>query len=124
MGQPVKLSESQVLDARMTGEVAERSIAGQIEFWAGLGCAVESVLRAETALALKRRGETVPLATCLKSVSTRAGQVRLAAVLAARPYPHFEPATMPGLVVKVDEDGTRTTGRFVNRESRAEKNSR
>jgi hypothetical protein len=124
MGQPVKLSESLVLDARVTGEVAERSIAGQIEFWAGLGRAVESVLRADTALALKRRGEAVPLSACLKSVNTRAGQARLAAVLAARPYPHFEPATAPGLVVKVDEDGTRTTGRFVQREFRPVKNPR
>jgi hypothetical protein len=116
MGQPVKLSESLVLDARLTGEVAERSIAGQIEFWAGLGRAVESLLRVDNALALKKRGEVLPLSACLKSVSTRAGQTRLTAVLAARPYPHFEPAPTPGLLVKIDKDGTRTTGRFVNRE--------
>ena len=124
MGQPVKLSESLVLDARMTGEVAERSIAGQIEFWAGLGRAVEAVLRADTALALKKRGEAVPLSACLKSVHTRAGRTRLATVLAARPYPRFEPATVRGLVVKVDEDGTRTTGRFIHREFRAVRKSR
>jgi hypothetical protein len=121
MGQPVKLSDSLVLDARLTGEVAERSIAGQIEFWAGLGRAVESLLRADNALALKKRGDAMPLSACLKSVNTRAGQVRLSAVLAARPYPHFEPATAPGLLVKIDEDGTRTTGRFVNREFRSAK---
>jgi hypothetical protein len=124
MGQPVKLSESLVLDARVTGEVAERSIAGQIEFWAGLGRAVESVLRADKVLALKRRGETVPLSACLKSVNTPAGQARLAAVLAARPYPHFEPAPVPGLVVRIDADGTRTHGRFVHREFRPVKTSR
>lgn len=121
MGQPVKLSESLVLDARLTGEVAERSIAGQIEFWAGLGRAVESLLRMDSALALKKRGEAAPLSACLKSVNTRVGQTRLAAVLAARPYPHFEPAPTPGLLVKIDEDGTRTTGRFVNREFRPAK---
>lgn len=121
MGQPVKLSESLVLDARLTGEVAERSIAGQIEFWAGLGRAVESLLRADKALALKKSGEIVPLSACLKAVNTRAGQARLAAVLAARPYPHFEPAAAPGLLVKIDEDGTRTTGRFINREFRPAK---
>jgi hypothetical protein len=32
MSQPVKLSDQLVLDARLTGDVAERSIAGQIEF--------------------------------------------------------------------------------------------
>jgi hypothetical protein len=121
MGQPVKLSEALVLDARLTGEIAERSIAGQIEFWAGLGRAVESLLRADRALALKKRGEALPLSACLKSVNSRAGRARLAACLTARPYPHFEPASLPGLLVKIDADGTRTTGRFINREFRAAK---
>jgi hypothetical protein len=114
----VKLSESLVLDARLTDEVAERSIAGQIEFWAGLGRAVESLLRGDRVLALKKRGQAAPLSDCLKSVNTSAGQSRLSAVLAARPFPHFEPAAKAGLLVKIDEDGTRTTGRFVNREFR------
>jgi hypothetical protein len=115
MGQPVKLSESLVLDARLTGEVAERSIAGQIEFWAGLGRAVESSLQAGNALALKKRGEAAPVSACLRSVNTRAGEKRLATYLATRPFPHFEAAIKPGLVVKTDADGTRTTGRFVHR---------
>ena len=117
----MKLSESLVLDARLTGEVAERSIAGQIEFWAGLGRSVESLLRADKALALKKRGEAMPLSACLKSVNSRAGQARLSAVLAAQPYPHFETAPAPGMLVKIDQDGTRTTGRFVNREFRPAK---
>ena len=37
MSQPVKLSESLVLDARLAGDAVERSIAGQVEFWARLG---------------------------------------------------------------------------------------
>lgn len=118
MGQPVKLSESLVLDARITGEVAERSIAGQIEFWASLGRGIESLLRNDRALALKKRGETVPLSACLKSVHTRTGQKHLAAVLSARPFPHFEPAVALGLITKIDEDGTRTVGRFVQRKFR------
>jgi hypothetical protein len=121
MGQPVKLSESLVLDARLTGEVAERSIAGQIEFWAGLGRAVESLLRAENALALKKRGQAVPLSACLHSVGTSAGQSLLSAHLQSLPFPHFEPAAAPGLLVRIDADGTRTTGRFINRRFRAAK---
>ncbi|HEX9400025.1 MAG TPA: hypothetical protein VF912_07945 [Anaeromyxobacter sp.] len=119
MGQPVKLSESLVLDARVVAETSERSIASQIEFWARLGRAIESVLRTETALRLKSRGEVVPLSACLASVDTASGQERLKAHLASRPYPHFEPAAdRPGLIVKIDEDGTRTVGRFVNRQFR------
>ncbi len=37
MSQPVKLTDALVLDARIAGEVVERSIAGQVEFWARLG---------------------------------------------------------------------------------------
>ncbi len=50
MSQPVKLSDGLVLDARLTGEIAERSIAGQIEFWANLGRAIEPLLKGDQAL--------------------------------------------------------------------------
>jgi len=119
MGQPVKLSESLVLDARLVGEASERSIASQIEFWARLGRAVESVLRTEDALRLKSRGEAVPLSACLTAVDSPGGRERVQAHLASRPFPHFEPAAdRPGLLVRIDEDGTRTIGRFVNRQFR------
>ena len=117
MGQPVKLSDALVLDARLVGDVAERSIASQIEFWARVGRAVESVLRMDSVLRLKRRGEAAPLSECLRTVDTKAGQTRVKAHLSERPFPHFEPAAgRPGLLVKIDEDGRRTVGRFVKRE--------
>ena len=119
MGQPVKLSDSLVSDARVTGEVASRSIAGQIEFWASLGRSLESVLRGDVALALKKRGEIRPLSECIESVNTTSGLARLSSTLAARPFPHFEPGPKRGLLVKIDEDGKRTLGRFVNRQFRA-----
>lgn len=116
MAQPVKLSDEIVLDARLTGELSQRSIAGQVEYWARLGRAIEALLRTEEVLELKRRGDAKPLSTSLGEVETPDGQKRLAAVLAARAYPHFEAAPdHPGLLMKVDEDGTRTLGRFVQR---------
>ncbi len=119
MGQPVKLSDQLVLDARVVGETTERSIAGQVEFWARLGRAIEPVLRTEAVLRLKQRGEVLPLSACLSEVDSKAGRERLKSQLATRPYPHFEPATeAPGLLAKIDEDGTRTVGRFVNRQFR------
>jgi len=119
MGHPVKLSDSLVLDARLTGELSERSIAGQIEFWASLGRAVEALLRTENLLALKRRGHERPLSECLEDVEAEAGRARLGAHLAARPFPHYEPvAERPGVIARIDEDGTRTLGRFERREFR------
>ena len=64
-------------------------------------------------LTSKNRGEAALVSACLRSVKTRAGEKRLSTYLATRPFPHFEAAAKPGLVVKTDADGTRTTGRFV-----------
>ena len=116
MGQPVKLSDALVLDARTVGVKAERSIAGQIEFWARLGRAVEPVLRADEALRLKERGDVRPLSECLSSVDSAEGRARLKAALEKGPWPRFEPVRgRPGLLVRVDEDGTRIVGRFAGR---------
>ena len=117
MGQPVKLSDALVLDARLTGEVAERSIAGQIEFWASLGRAIEPLIEGARALALRRASAVRPLSSLLDSVDSAAGRRRVAEHLAERPFPHYEQA--PGrdrrLLVRIDADGRRTVGRFVNR---------
>ncbi len=117
VSQPVKLSDALVLDARVVGRVAKRSIAGQIEFWATLGRALEPLLQGATAHALARSGGIRPLSELLDSVDAPAGRGRLAEYLAGEPWPHFEAAAdAPGLLVRIDADGTRTVGRFVNRE--------
>lgn len=54
MGQPVKLSDELVDDAGAVVPFSKRSIAGQIEFWAGLGKSIEPLLRGDQALALHR----------------------------------------------------------------------
>lgn len=120
MSQPVKLSDEIVLDARLTAAVAERSIAGQIEFWAQLGRAIEPLLEGTRAMALRRAGAVRPLSECLASVDSDAGRQRVREYLDARPFPHYEPApNAPGLLIRIDEDGTRTRGRFVGREFQA-----
>ncbi len=115
MGQPVKISDGLLLDARVAGELVERSIAGQIEFWAKIGRALEPLLRGDQVLALCRAGEVKPLSACLQSVDSPAGRQRVLEYLKARPYPHYEPAATPGLLVRIEADGQRTVGRFVNR---------
>jgi hypothetical protein len=116
MGQPVKLSDNLMLDARLVAEESERSIAGQIEHWARLGRAIEAALRPPTALKLKRRRPVPLLSERVRDIDTPAGRARTAAVLGATSYPRFAAApNRPGLIVKIDEDGTRTVGRFVKR---------
>ncbi len=116
MSQPVKVSDALLLDARLVGETSQRSIAGQIEFWAGLGRAVESLLRGDQVLALCKAGKAKPLSSCLDTVDTAEGGRRLARHLKSLPYPHYEPAPGPGgLLVRIEANGKRTTGRFINR---------
>jgi ParD-like antitoxin of type II bacterial toxin-antitoxin system len=116
VSQPVKVSDALVLDARLMGEATQRSIAGQIEFWARLGRAVETLLRGDQMLALCQAGKAKPLSACLKSIDSVEGRRRLAEHLQSLPFPHYEPAPgSPGLLVKIEADGKRATGRFVNR---------
>jgi hypothetical protein len=116
MSQPVKVSDALVLDARLMGEATQRSIAGQIEFWARLGRSIETLLRGDQMLALCRAGKAKPLSACLKSMDSAEGRKRLAEHLKSLPFPHFEPAPgSAGLLVRIEANGKRTTGRFVNR---------
>ena len=124
MSQPVKVSDALILDARLTGEFAERSIAGQIEFWARLGRAIEPLLRGDKVLALRRAGDVQPLSDCLNSVDSSDGRQRVGEHLNNLPYPHYEPADSPGLLVRIEANGKRTVGRFVNREFQAAKKAK
>src|SRR4051812_3833173 len=120
MSQPVKISDELMLDARRTAEVAERSIAGQIEFWAQLGRAIDPLLEGSRALALRRAGAGAPLFECLASVGSAVGRRRVGGFSGAGPFPRHEPVPgSPGLIVRVEADGTRTLGRYVGREFQA-----
>jgi len=116
MSQPVKLSDALVLDARIAGEAQERSIAGQVEFWAKLGRSMELLLDGRQVLTLFQNASVQPLSEAVASVDTPAGRKRVADVLENRPYPHFQQhPDQSGLLIRIDEDGRQTVGRFVNR---------
>jgi hypothetical protein len=115
MSQPVKLSDALVLAARIAADAQERSIAGQVEFWAKLGQTMEPLLAGQQVMALRRTSAVRSLYDALTSVETPEGRKRIAEVLARQPFPHYRQAGEPGLLVRVDEDGTETVGRFVNR---------
>ena len=125
MSQPVKLSNALVLDARLASEAVERSIAGQVEFWARLGRAIEPLLQGDQVLALCRNGAAWPLSACLESADSPEGHQRVANFLQSQPFPHYEPhPDRPGQLVRIDADGSRTAGRFVNRKFQAAKGAK
>src|SRR5947208_2409110 len=105
MSQPVKLSDEIVLDARLVGEIAQRSVAGQIEFWAHLGRAIEPLLEGGRALALRRAGAVRPLSECLATVDSDEGRGRVTAYLNARPFPRYKyvPDGRGRLLVRIEE---------------------
>jgi len=120
MSQPVKLSDDLILDARLTGKVVHRSIAGQIEFWAQLGRAIEPLLDGLHVIALQKSGKAKSLSSRLDSVESPSGRKRVADYLRSRPYPHYEAhPKKPGVLVKIDADGSRIEGRFVGRQFKA-----
>jgi hypothetical protein len=119
MSQPVKLSDGLVLEARLAGDILERSIAGQVEFWARLGRSVDLLLEGQQVLALCRSATARPLSACLEAVDSQKGRQRVADFLQSQPFPHYEPhPDRRGLLVRIDQDGRRTVGRFVNRQFR------
>src|SRR6266704_697156 len=101
MSQPVRISDPLLLDARLAGEITQRSMAGQVEFWAKLGRAIEPLLRGDAALALCKAGASKPLSACLDSVDSPEGHLRLVEHLKSQPFPHYEASTdSPGLLVR------------------------
>jgi hypothetical protein len=116
MGQPVKLSDEMILEARVTGAAMGRSIAGQVEFWASLGQAMERVMNGAAAASARRRSSAMSLSESIESVNQPKGQKQLTAYLESRTYPRFvaDPVEQ-GVFNREDADGTRTVGRFVGR---------
>lgn len=117
MSQPVKLSDGLILDARLAGQALERSIAGQVEFWARLGKAIEPLLQGTQVLALRQKEATEPLSECLKSADSPAGRRRVVDYLESQSWPHYEPhPDQAGMLIRIEANGKRTVGRFVNRQ--------
>src|SRR5688572_25711614 len=93
MSMPVKLSDDLVKSARDEAKAADRSITSQIEHWARLGRNVETVLRHEDVLNLKRAGGNSDAAmppptpravlTALRRIASDAARTDLAVTLTA-----------------------------------------
>jgi hypothetical protein len=125
MGQPVKLSNELILEARVAGEAMERSIAGQVEFWARLGKAVEGLLTGQQMMVMGRTVSSQSVVERLDTVDTPEGRRRVKDYLASEPFPHyFAHPDKKGLLIREEENGHRTVGRFVNREFIAVKQGR
>lgn len=117
MSQPVKLSDALILEARITAEAQERSIAGQVEYWAKLGRSVSDLLNGRVQQRLVANHGAKSLSEVVETVDQPEGHARLKAYLQTRPFPHFEAhPTRKGLLIRTEEDGRTSVGRFKNRQ--------
>jgi hypothetical protein len=113
MGQPVKLSDELVNEARLAGESMERSIAGQIEFWAKVGRALERVAN-RTQIERIQQNAALPLSEIVVTVNEPAGRARLQTYLDSRPFPRFAAhPTLARTFYREEADGSRILGRVV-----------
>ncbi len=120
MGMPVKLSDDLVKDARQEAEATDRSLTSQIEHWARLGRKVERVLQHEDVLNLKRADDS-PFApptrrailTVLRQIASGAARTELAKTLRQNRTVYQDAGE--SRIERIERDGTRTIGRFVNR---------
>ncbi len=116
MSQPVKLSDAIVLDARLAADVEQRSIAGQVEYWASLGKLVDALLDGRNRTEALQKSKTKPLSELVATIGTSEGDARLRAYLESEPFPHFEPhPTRKSILIRTDADGTHSIGRFVDK---------
>lgn len=116
MSQAIKLSDSLISQARSATKGRERSVAGQVEFWAQMGQAIEPLLSDTQAASLRRRPANSPFFNGLRTVDSPAGHRRVKKFLKSQAFPHYEPYTKKaGLLVRIEADGSRMIGKFVGR---------
>ncbi len=98
-------------------QFSQRSIAGQIEFWAGLGKSIEPLLRGDRTFMLQAAGSERSLSQLIAEVDTATGRQRVESYLSQRPYPHYKPVRGESdLFRRIEADGSEVVGRFVARE--------
>ena len=126
MAVPVKVSDRLLTLAREEARTTHRSATAQIEHWATLGRAIETLVTYRDVLALKRAGQTLPLPAFVRAEEVDALLLGVAADPArdsvkARirgdggPVYAVDPHH-PGRIVRIEPDGTRTSGRFQHRQ--------
>jgi hypothetical protein len=125
MPQPVKLSDTLIATARKVAANADRSLARQIEHWSALGRAVESMLNTSDVLALKRtnsghasqedRDHGAEVAAALVRIAESKGRHMRGARGTRRRANYASDPALPGLVVRINDDGSRTPGRIHGR---------
>lgn len=116
MAKMIHISDGLASDALHVAQQSQRTVEDQVELWAQLGKVIAPLLGDDKAGDLVRQVKQKSVSELIASVDTPEGKLRTREYLASLPFPHFEAATdVPGYLVRIEADGTRTVGRFVDR---------
>ena len=125
MPAPVKVSDKLLALAKEEGRGTHRSATAQIEHWATLGRAVETLVAYQDVLALKRTGQALPIPRFVAVEDVHDVLARLledtdrekvrARIRAAGGPVYTADADHPGRLVEVHADGARLPGHLDGR---------
>lgn len=122
---PIRLQQDLMDNAKVEGELFNRSTAEQVEYWAGIGRRLSSVVESDTLLSISAGLATVhvePVQTLPiepESVFTNLEQQRENGVLTEMikhgGQPRYQAsAQQPGHLERIESDGKVVLGRFNN----------
>jgi len=128
MGSPVKVADELANAARETAELANRSMAKQIEHWARLGRAVEQLVKTSDVMAFKAHladpsdadkvaDARAALERLVKALVERTDRDAARTLISETGKPVYEAVPgRPDRVAQVWPDGRKIAGRFVGSE--------
>lgn len=121
MSQALEPSTVLVSDLQIPAGTAEQLPTNRAGFLAGTSNTLRSALRLDESEAMQQSGSVKPVSECLREIDIPRGRQLLRETLARKPFPHFEPAPdRASCWIRIEANGTRTVGRFVERSFVAE----
>jgi hypothetical protein len=111
---PLRIDGALIKEARASGEVFHRSIAQQLEHWATLGKALESVLTMGSVERLKKAKEPDNVDDVLAKAHSAAGKKKTLGLLAKKKGPLYgSKPEQPEILLQYRADGSKVAGQLV-----------
>lgn len=119
---PLRLNDALVRQAKAIARINKRSLPRQIEYWAELGRAVESLLTQEQLIAVREGlarivvnptdSQPVPSEALFSDIEEFRAAGTLAKRVTSASVRYQRSESHPGRLERIDADGTRTVGVF------------
>ncbi len=121
---PVRLQADLMEEAKRSGQLSHRSAAEQVEYWASIGRTVGNLLTPDALLAVRTglakisiepvAGQAVNPTDVLANLASQRNSGQLSVSTSQGRTKYQASANHPGLLEKVDGDGSVTLGQFSN----------